>query len=779
VNVPEELLTPAPLRLMHVVDILAFGGMEYGVIRLVNRLDPDRFAPMICCLSFKTEEAGRRVDAHVPVFALGKAPGRDLGIIFKLAALLRRQRVDVVHSHNWRTFLYTWAAAALARVPVVIHGEHGREARDALPRRRRLLSRWLAYRVTRLATVSESISRELVEEWGVGPERITTIPNGVDLALFGEERDLSALRAELDLGAGDPVVMSIGRLRPVKDYPTLLRGFARARGKVPELKLLIVGADHGGGVPPELQRLVDELQIGGAVRFTGVRSDVPDLLALCDVYVNTSVYEGMSNTILEAMAARRPVIATAVGGSPALVRDQATGYLIPAGDDQALAARLEEVATRPDRCRAMGEAARRYVESAHSMSRMIRSYSDLYRETLARRRSRRRSSREALKRSGTRALSWSGIKRAAERLRPPELAILAYHRVLPFADAVDLPFPEMVIPRDLFEAQMAHLARHYRLLDLAEAARLLRAGELPKRAVAVTFDDGYRDNYDYAWPILKKYGVPATFFVVTGALDGQVTLWWEVVAAQVRVLSQRKAAPRDRLPGPIGEHLARLGEGAPPALVARAMVDELNGLPAVARRQALRDLAAVAGDNATMRSDLLLGWQEVRELQRSGMGIGTHTVSHAFLDEVTDAEAEAEIGGSVARLSQQLERAPRVLAYPRGRTRRGLEPLLRRAGIEAAVTTVLGCNGAGSDPYALSRLDSGYLRLDAGFDPVLFELELQGLPARLRNAAGGVRRRAAATSRRSMLAGPAHLHDQGATAGTHWLPRSGSEETAK
>lgn len=732
-NVFDDRLASAPLRLMHVIDILAFGGMESGMIRLVNRLDPGMFAPMICCLSFKTEEMCRRVDERVPVFELGKARGHDMSVILKLAQLLRRQRVDVVHSHNWQTFLYTWAAAVLARVPVVIHGEHGRESQVPAPWRRRFLSRWLAYRVTRLATVSESISREIVEEWGVGLERITTIPNGVDLEVLGVERDLSALRAELDLRADDRVVMSIGRLRPVKDYPTLLRGFARVQDKVPNLRLLIVGADQGGAVPPELQHLADELRISDAMRFTGARFDVQDLLALCDVYVNTSVYEGMSNTILEAMAARRPVIATAVGGSPDVVLDHVTGYLITPGDDQALAARLEELARQPDRRRALGEAGRRHVESAHPMSRMIRNYGDLYRETLARRRLRRRSGHEVVKRLGGRALSWSGVKRAAERMRPGALAILSYHRVLPLADIAGLPFPEMAIARDLFEAQIAHLARHYRLLDLAAATRLLRDGELPKRAIAVTFDDGYRDGYDYAFPILKKYGVPATFFVVTGTLDGQVKLWWEVVAEQVRLVSRRRETLHElsRMPAPLGVHFTDLADTVAPARLARRIVDELNGLPRQARYQALQDLATVAGDTATTPADLLLGWHEVRELHASGMRIGTHTASHAFLDEISDDEAEQEVGGSVARLREELGAAVCLLAYPRGRTRRGLEPLLRRAGIEAAVTTVLGLNGPGSDPFALRRLDSGYLRLDAGFDPILFELELQGLLARL------------------------------------------------
>src|SRR5262249_43978232 len=126
-----------PIRIMHVVGVLGLAGMEYGVIKLVNRLEPEHFSPMVCVLHVQEDTARSLLDGRLPVFEMRKRPGRDWHLILRLATLLRRERVDLVHSHNWPTFFYTVIAAAVARGPIVIHGEHGHTYESlAMPRRR-------------------------------------------------------------------------------------------------------------------------------------------------------------------------------------------------------------------------------------------------------------------------------------------------------------------------------------------------------------------------------------------------------------------------------------------------------------------------------------------------------------------------------------------------------------------------------------------------------------------------------------------------------------------
>ncbi len=716
----------APIRVMHVVAVLSLSGMEHGVIKQVNRLDPRRFAPSICCLGFQREETRAVLDARVPVHELGKASGRDLRVIGRLAALLRRERIDIVHSHNWQTFFYAVAAAALAGVPLRVHGHHGREA-AAAPARQRRLNRWLAGRVTRLVAVSGDLGREIVEDWAVPRERLTMIPNGVDLAAFTPPARVDEAREELGLAPDHRVVLSIGGLRPVKDYPTLIRGFARVHAQRPEARLVIVGGERGGGSQPELAALAAGLGVEGAVLFPGVRQDIPRLLAVSDVYVNSSVFEGMSNTILEAMAASRPVVATAVGGNPELVRDGVTGYLVPPGDPARLAERLVEVLGDPGLAKSLGAAGRAAVEAEHTMERMVAAYEDCYEDLVDRRAL--RGTLRARERGKSLVARLASVRGTG---RPSRLVVLTYHRVLPVRAALAYALPPMAMPRDEFDAQMAHLARRYAPLPLGEAARRMAEGSLPARAVAVTFDDGYADNFRHAFPILRKHGIPASLFVVTGALDRRTPFWWDAVAAAVERIAGSKPRHLDGLPSWLAARLAALGDsGTQP--VARGIVGALNGLDRAARESAVAALLAAAPPSGAER-DGLLTWGDVREMRSAGMEFGSHTVSHAFLDELSLPEARREIEDSLARLAAELGEPARLFAYPRGRVAEPIRAVLREAGVTVGVTTELGDNGPTADPLALRRLDAGYLRRAGGFDSWTFDAEVAGRFQRLHQA---------------------------------------------
>lgn len=382
-----ERTIPPPINVMHVVDVLGLAGMEFGVMKLVNGLAKTSIRSSIVCIRSRLVAAKQILHPEIPVFELHKPPGRDLRSVMRLAALLRKERIDVLHSHNWPTYFYSVMAAKLARVPILLHGEHGREAQAQSGRRTRLCS-WLAYGVTHFVTVSEELARTLAVSWNVRPERISCIPNGVNLDLFGQAAGARSLRRDLQLTPECPVLMNIGRLVPVKDHPTLLRAFALVLKARPDARLLIIGGKAGSEgkhyaaaeVQHRIDALVKSLGIEHAVRLTDTRQDVADLLAMCQVYVNSSAFEGMSNTILEAMASGRPVVATAVGGNPELVQDGVTGYLVPSGDSHAMAQRILTLLDDPAQAAAFGRSARQAVEHRHSMAGMIEAYRTLYQE---------------------------------------------------------------------------------------------------------------------------------------------------------------------------------------------------------------------------------------------------------------------------------------------------------------------------------------------------------------------------------------------------------------
>lgn len=714
-----------PIRIIHVMNALAVAGMEVGVIKLVNRQDPKTFRSILCCLQVAMEDALPLVNPGTPVVVLGKKRGIEFTQVTKLVALFRKERPHIVHSHNWATLLYVVIAAKIARVPVIIHGEHGYEEQAAIERRlgsKRLLAR----HVTRLTTVSSNIERILIEQWRVPPERVTYIPNGIDLDRFPPGLDPEPLRREFGFTSEHRVITSIGRFVPVKDFPLLIRSFASVHRVHPEARLLLIGA----GDPTALRLLAESLGVGSAVLFPGTRGDVPALLNLTDIYVNSSSFEGMSNTILEAMASSRPVVATDVGGNHELVREGETGFLVPSGDEAALANRLTRLLDDAALRAAMGADARKVAARDHPITRTVERYNAMYLECMIRGRLRATQPRgQAARRAAARALRYSGmtwIRGAAEK---NVLTILAYHRVLPLPESLLYPFQSMVMPRDLFEQQIAHLKQHYTMLTLAEAVDRLRSGHLPPRAVSITFDDGYRDNFDHALPILKKYGIPATFFVVTGALEGKNRFLWDEVVSRVLQIRDEKGAKAilaGTVPSWLAEKLRRLEAGEPAERVGESIVRVMNRITLPEREEGMAILRQATGAGDGYPDPPVLSWDEVHEMRRAGMLIGAHTVSHPFLDELSRDAARDEIDRSIQTLRRRLDEPISLFSYPRGRYKEDVKPYLQEFGIEAAVTTELGRNSPGTDLYALRRFDAGYCRIHAGHDTVLLDVEIQG-----------------------------------------------------
>jgi sugar transferase (PEP-CTERM/EpsH1 system associated) len=721
-----------------VVNVLVVAGMEFGVIKLLNQLDRSRFQPRICCFRSQSERARALLAPDVPVFQIG-APGMpDHELISRLWALLRRERIDIVHVHNWQTMFVGIASARLAGVPVVIHGEHGHDT-TAKPWRRVMLKRILSRFADAIVCVSGDLRRELEEEWRVPFHRITYIANGVDVERFRPLEPSAALRAELGLAPDSRVLLNVGGIRAIKDHPTLIRALALLREQVPDVQLLIVGSDYHRQLKAELEVLATELGVRDAVIFAGIRNDVPELLALSDIYVNSSRFEGMSNTILEAQACAVPVVATRVGGTPELIQDGATGRMVPAEDPERMAATFAEVLSDPEGSRRMGAAGRARVIANHSMASMVGGNSRLYSDTWARKkRGGQLTGSQAVRRVVAAALGGTGFLRLSARRDSNTLAILMYHRVLPLESAEQYAFRAMTKPRDIFRAEVAYLARNATLFTLSDAMDRLRAGTLPPRAVVLTFDDAYRDSYEVAWPVLREYGVPATVFVATGSVDGRRRLWWDDVDLWLQEIWCRRPAPGalvKSLPHWVSRRLSDPGASGDPRRISERLVRDLCGVSRDRRRavlDALRDAAGPAYRENGSEAPLIASWDDLRAMHRAGVEIGSHTVTHSFLDELTQEEASREIDESVERIEEETGERPRSFAFPRGRVLESARPVLDRARIQWSVTTRSGRVAAGDDPHALSRISTGFANLSTGFSESLFELELQGWWARLR-----------------------------------------------
>jgi sugar transferase (PEP-CTERM/EpsH1 system associated) len=363
---------------VHVVHSLETGGLENGVVNLVNR-DNGRVRHVIVCMT-GAGSMRERIDPGVEVVSVGKRPGNDVRAFARLVSVFRRLDPGIVHSRNWPT-VDAIAAARIAGVSRVVHSEHGREFSDPDGRnvRRNLARRLLAPLVSHFVTVSHDLRAWLLKDVGIPAHKVTTIHNGVDLDRFGAV-ERRAARDELGLPLEALVIGTIGRLDPVKDQAALVRALSGLRRCHPEACLVIAG---DGPCRDALTRLSLELGVEDRVWLLGQRSDVPVVLAAMDVFALPSIAEGMSNTALEAMATGLPVVATRVGGSPELVADGLTGRLVPRGDEralrEALAAYLEDSHLRD----VHGKAARQRAAEQFGLDRMCKAYMDLYRRVMA------------------------------------------------------------------------------------------------------------------------------------------------------------------------------------------------------------------------------------------------------------------------------------------------------------------------------------------------------------------------------------------------------------
>jgi glycosyltransferase involved in cell wall biosynthesis len=314
------------MRLLFLVHGLPVGGTEVLVSELARRFRRDGLDVSVGCLD-EVGELGSELSAEgVSVELYSRRAGFDARLAARIAGSVRRHRVDVVHAHQYTPYFYGVLAKVLTGVPLIFT-EHGRLYPDLPSRRRRAFNRMFAPLVDRITAVSEDVRDSLWRVEGIAPARVSIVQNGIDLARFtprGSEARRVA-RESLSLPSGAPVIGTVGRLDPIKNYPLLLSAFRRLLVRFPEAVLLIVG---DGPERQRLESLARESGIEANVRFLGMRRDVDRILPGLDVFVLSSFSEGMPVTLIEAMAAGVPVVATAVGGIPRVIRDGQEGLLV-------------------------------------------------------------------------------------------------------------------------------------------------------------------------------------------------------------------------------------------------------------------------------------------------------------------------------------------------------------------------------------------------------------------------------------------------------------------
>jgi glycosyltransferase involved in cell wall biosynthesis len=363
------------MRIRMVVPSLVAGGMEMSVIQLCAEFAEQGHDVRIVSLDGVAALDQYAQQMHVSVDHVNVRGLRSLLLPSSLSRYFAREAVDVVHSHNgaWSRAL---AAAVFAGVPARVHTMHGFHEREA--EKLKWMERAAVPMTSAIAVVSEELSRHAKNTLWASPYVISAVTNGVPVNVT--ERDDCSARERFGFDATHRIVVTAGRLVPVKAHAVLIDAFANVVEQVPEARLIIVGE---GPEREALERAIAERRLQGVVLLTGHRSDVGCVLRACDVFCLPSHSEGLSISLLEAMASGLPVVATAVGSTPDVVTPE-TGLLVPPANPAALAKALVSLLTQPERRAAMSDAAKARVRDHYSISRTATQYLALYQSALAR-----------------------------------------------------------------------------------------------------------------------------------------------------------------------------------------------------------------------------------------------------------------------------------------------------------------------------------------------------------------------------------------------------------
>ena len=373
--------TNKPPLIAHIIYALGTGGLENGLVNIINRMPTDKYRHVIICLTHATDFAKRITAPNVIVIELHKREGHDLGVYWRLQKLLWTLKPNIVHTRNLAA-LEMQALTLLLPGVKRVHGEHGRDIYDLHGQNKKYnrLRKVMSYVVHRYIAVSQDLENWLLTTVNIPREKVQQLYNGVDLTRFNQLDD--TIKTDVlppEFAKGCLVIGTVGRVAAVKDQLTLLKAFdilVKCDSDISDkLRLVIVG---DGPLFTALKEQVSALGLEDKIWLAGDRKDIPDLLRSMDIFVLPSLGEGISNTVLEAMATGLPVVATRVGGNPELIEDHHTGILVPVGNSEEMAQVLLDIVNDKSKLSAMGAAGLAKVQRQFHWDITVANYLAVY-----------------------------------------------------------------------------------------------------------------------------------------------------------------------------------------------------------------------------------------------------------------------------------------------------------------------------------------------------------------------------------------------------------------
>jgi glycosyltransferase involved in cell wall biosynthesis len=362
------------LRVMQITNNLGIGGLERVVVNLCRHLDRKRFEVAACCLNFRGPFADELERDGIPVYLTPHRTDRtDYLVFWNLKNIMKQVRPHIVHTHNTNALFDGFLASMLARVPLMIHTDHARKFPDKL--RYMTAERFIAHFLDHIVAVSEETRGNLIHYEHIPTHKLSVVNNGIDGARYNILIDTTAKRCELGLDGFSHLVGLGVRLTPQKGIIHLIKAAPLILKHFPEVAFVVAG---DGYLLSELKAQAQAVGVGGHFFFLGPRLDLPEILQILDVYVLPSEWEGLPLVILEAMAARKAIIATDVGGNSTAIEHDLSGLLVPSKDPLALAKSVCELLDDPVKRDKLACEAQRRFYATFEVKHMAKEYEKIY-----------------------------------------------------------------------------------------------------------------------------------------------------------------------------------------------------------------------------------------------------------------------------------------------------------------------------------------------------------------------------------------------------------------
>jgi glycosyltransferase involved in cell wall biosynthesis len=365
-----------PINILHVISRLPVGGVENQLLMILKNYDGRKLFPLVCSLSDKGEIGREIEDSGIEVISLNKLKHRfDWTIVKDIYNLIKTKNVKIVRTHQYHANLYGRLAAWLAHVPCIIASVHNVYTIDKKIHRR-IINKFLARFTDKVVAVSNAVKKEVVKYDGLTEEKVIVIYNGIDINRFLNTTG-NLIRSELGLSQEVPIIGTIGRLTPQKGQKYLLEAVSRLKEKFPQIVLLVAG---DGPLRDELKNYATSLGIMENAIFLGTRRDIPSILSAVDIFVLSSVWEGLSNALIEAMAACKPIIATDIPPNREIL--EKVGILIPPENSDAIADSIEFLLHNKTLADNLCTAAKERALSSFNIKTTVKQYTDLFEDIM-------------------------------------------------------------------------------------------------------------------------------------------------------------------------------------------------------------------------------------------------------------------------------------------------------------------------------------------------------------------------------------------------------------